>query len=184
MLALMLPPVEDIPEFRSLVLGIPLPEIIPVRKEALLGPGLLLVTPATSQRRIEAVLPDGVQQGGDLQAVPRGIGSLLLLHAPFIDGLLDRSHNQTRPQLFCKGIAVVDGFPEVVAGVNVHQRKGKAGRPEGLAGQVSHHDGILPAREEQGRILELGRRFPQQKDGFGFELLEVTEVVVRHIALW
>jgi hypothetical protein len=54
-----------------------------------------------------------------------------------------------------------------VAGVDVHHRERDAGRPERLLGQVQHDDGVLAAREQQHRALELGGDLADDVDGLG-----------------
>ena len=127
---------------------------------------------------------NGIQQGGNLQAVPGGIGTFLLLDSSFIDRPLYRSYDQAGSHLIGKGITVFNGLPEIVPGINMNQGKRKPGGPERLAGQVGHHDGILSSREQESRVLKLGSCFPQHENGFGFELVKVAELIVGHITLW
>ncbi|OQB89208.1 MAG: hypothetical protein BWX86_02514 [Verrucomicrobia bacterium ADurb.Bin122] len=66
----------------------------------------------------------------------------------------------------------------MVARVDVEQRERKFGGPEGLFGEAQEADGVLAAGEEQRRALKLAGDFAQDVDGFGFEMLEVVEMVV------
>ena len=66
---------------------------------------------------------------------------------------------------------------EVAAGVDVHDREGHRGRPEGLLGQVQHDDGVLAAREEQHGALELRRHLTEDVDRLGLERAEVRQAV-------
>ena len=84
------------------------------------------------------------------------------------------------PESFDLAVAVVDDLGEVVTGVDVHQRERKARRPERLLGQPQHHRGVLAAREEQHRALELGRDLTHDVDRFGLERVEMSESGFRH----
>ncbi len=68
-LALAMPAVEDVPQLGPLVLRVPLAVLVAEREDPLLGPGLLLVSPAAAEHRVEAALRDAPQQGDGLQPV-------------------------------------------------------------------------------------------------------------------
>src|ERR1035437_2373656 len=63
-----------------------------------------------------------------------------------------------------------------MAGVAVHRRERQPSRPEGLLGQAEHDRRVLPAREEEDRVLELGRDLPQDVDRLGLEGVEVRQL--------
>jgi hypothetical protein len=73
--------VEKIPQFGPLVFRVPLPEVVPVREEALLGPRLFLVAPPAAETGGESVFLDGVEKGDGLQGVAGGVGTFLFLDA-------------------------------------------------------------------------------------------------------
>ena len=181
MLAGLVSPVEEIPEFGALVFGIPLAELITVRKEALLGAGLFLITAAATEAGVEFVLLDGVEKGNGLKLVAGGIGALLLFHAALVDRVLDEADHEPGSEFFGKGIAVVERLLEIMSGVHMQEQERNFRRPERLRREVGHDDGILAAREKQGGVLELGRRLTQDVNGFGFEVVEMVELVVRHL---
>ena len=79
-------------------------------------------------------------------------------------------------------VPVVEDLGEVVAGVDVHQREGDAGGPEGLLGDLQHHRGVLAAGEEQHGVLELGRDLTEDVDRLGLERVEMRDRGVRHPA--
>ncbi len=62
MLARPLPAVVQIPEFRALVLRVPLAELVAVAEDALLGTGLLLIAAGTADGAIDFVRFNGIQQ--------------------------------------------------------------------------------------------------------------------------
>ncbi len=65
-------PVVEVPELGALVAGIPLPELVAEREDALLGACLVFVATSASEAGVEPVLGDGVEQRHRLQAVARG----------------------------------------------------------------------------------------------------------------
>ncbi len=91
--------VEQRPQLGPLALGIPLPEVVAEREDALLGPGTLLVAAGAAERGVEAVLVDRVEQGRRLQPVARRARPRLLDHAPLVDRLLHAGHDQPLAEL-------------------------------------------------------------------------------------
>ena len=61
--------VVQVPEFRSLVLGIPLAEVVAVAEKALFGTGLLLVPSRSAATSVEPVGLDCRNEGGRLDLV-------------------------------------------------------------------------------------------------------------------
>jgi hypothetical protein len=57
--------VVERPQLGTLVLGIPLPEVVAVRVDPLLGAGLLLVAAATTEGGREALLLDDVETSSE-----------------------------------------------------------------------------------------------------------------------
>ena len=180
MLALRASPVEDVPEFGALVLGVPLAELVAVREEAFLGACLLLVAPCAADGRVEAVLLDGVEQRGGLQLVAAGVVARLLAHLPCVNRFLNAAHYQARAESRHQLVAVGDGLGKVVAGVDVQKRKRDAGRIEGLARQMRHHYRVFAAREEDDRPLELLGHLAQDVDGLGLQLVEMRLFAIAH----
>ena len=69
MLALAELAVVEAPQLGPLCLGLPLPELIAQREDALLGARLLLVASRATEDGIELVLQDRVEQSRGLQPV-------------------------------------------------------------------------------------------------------------------
>lgn len=65
--------IEDVPQFRSLVFGVPLSELVAMTEEALFGACLLFVTACSAYGSVEVVLLEGVQEGGGLQLITRSV---------------------------------------------------------------------------------------------------------------
>ena len=74
-------------------------------------------------------------------------------------------------------VTELDDFGEVVARVDVHDRKRQTGRPECLHGEAEEARRILPAGEEQHGPLALGDRFAQDVDGLRLERPQVSELI-------
>ena len=172
--------VEKIPQFGTLVFRVPLAEVVAVGEEALFGAGFLLVAAAATEAGVVLVELDGVEQGDSLEFVAGGVGAFFFNDAAAVDGVLDGADDEGGADEFHELVAVGHGFVEIVPGVDVDEREGHAGGPKGLAGEPGHDDGVLAAGEEQGGVLELGGRFAKDEDRFGFELIELAEVVVGH----
>ena len=172
--------VEEVPEFGALVLGVPLAEVVAVGEEALLGAGFLFVAASAAEAGVVLVLLDGIEQGDGLEFVAGGVGAFFFDDAAGINGLLDVADDERGADEVHEFIAVAHGFGEIVAGIHVDEREGHAGGPEGFFCKPCHDDRVFPAGEEQGGVLELGRGFAQDENRFGFELVELAEVVVGH----
>ena len=166
--------VEEVPQLRTLVLRVPLAEIVAVGKKALLGAGLLFVAPATAEARGEFVLLDRVEQSHRLQRIARSVGAFLLLDPTLVDRILDMADDQPRPEFFGERVPVSDGLGKIMAGIDMEERKRNFRRPEGLGGEVGHNNGILAAGKKQGRILKLRGRLAQDKNRFGLKLAEMV----------
>ena len=174
MLAGMVASVEKVPQLRTLVLRVPLAEIVAVRKETLLGPRLLLVAPPAAQAGRELVLLDRVEQRHRLQRVARSVGALLFLDATLVDRVLHLTNHQLRPDLLRERIPVSDRLREIVPRVDVQQRERDLRRPERLRRQVRHDDRVLPAGKQQRRVLELRCGLAQDENRFSLELVEMV----------
>ena len=92
------------------------------------------------------------------------------------DRILDGAYDQPLSQLRGTSITECDDFRKVVAGVDMEEGKREAARPERLFSEAQQHQGILAAREEQGRVTALARNFAQDMDRLGFEPAEVMRI--------
>ena len=62
-------------------------------------------------------------------------------------------------------------------------RERDAGRPECLLGQPQHHDRVLAAREEEHRLLELGRDLAEDVDRLRLERVEMRDLCIHCVSL-
>ena len=97
-------------------------------------------------------------------------------HGAACDGILDAAHDELFTEFDRALVAKRDHLGEVVAGIDVQQRKGEFTRAKGLFGQAQQHAGILAAGEQQHRAFALGGDLAQDVDGFGFKPVEVGTV--------
>ena len=166
-------PVVQAPQLGTLVLRIPLAELVTEAEDALLRPCLLLVAPGAAEHGIEAVRLDGVEQRRRLQTVARSARTLVLDHTAGVDRVLDRRDDQPRAQLGGPAVAELEHLVEVVPGVDVHQRERDAGGRERLLGDAQHDDGVLAAAEQQARPFELRRHLAHDVDRFSLDRTQV-----------
>ena len=169
--------VVEVPQLGTLVLRVPLPEVVAEAEHALLGAGLLLVATGTAEHRVVLALLDAAQQGGGLEAVAAGAGTGVLHERAGVDVVLHARHEEAGAHLLHHRVAERDHLGEVVPGVDVHHRERHPGGRERLHGQVEHDDGVLAAREQQHRPLELGRHLPDDVDGLRLEGPQVRQLV-------
>ena len=117
----------ELPQFGPLPLGVPLPERVAERQDPFFGPRLVLVAARPAEGGVEAVFPDGIEQGGGLQAVARGrrtgVG-----HAALVDRVLHLGHNESGALRLHLGVAVGEHLGEVVARVDVENGEGDLAR--------------------------------------------------------
>ena len=115
--------IEQVPQFRPLILGIPLALRIAKRVNALLGARLFLVAPRSAKCRVESTRRKRVQQrfrleqpAASLRAEDKRIRALLQCFAVLM-------HDQFGADFARVRIAKLDHFRKFVAGVDVQQRK-------------------------------------------------------------
>ena len=171
MLANVLAAVENVPQFGPLILRIPLPEIVAVRENALFGAGFFLVAAGTANAGVEFVFFDSVEQRGGLQRVTTCVEARFLFHAASVNRFLHRPHNQFGAQPFHQRVAVFKRFHEVVPRVDMDKRERQFCRIKRLVSQVSNHNRVLSAREQNRGPLKLSRHLAQNVNRFGLKFL-------------
>jgi hypothetical protein len=160
------PPVVQRPRLGALGVGLPLAELVTEGEHALLGPGALLVTAPASERGVEAVGLQRIEQGPGLQLVARR-GRAVLLDTTAIDRLLHRGDDELVAGVTDAPVAELDDLGKVVAGVDVQDRKRERQRPaqaDRLLGEAQQDDRVLTAAEQQHGALQLGHDLPDHMD--------------------
>jgi len=151
MFALVFATVVEIPEFRSLLLGLPLSKTVAVRKKAFLGARLFFIAARAADGSVKLQLGDSVQQGDRLQHVAAGMRSRFLDSPALVDRVLNVAHDQLGVHLPDEPVAEGQGFREVVPCVDVKQGERDATRPECPPRQVDHHDRVFaPEKRSAG----------------------------------
>ena len=174
--------VKQVPQFRPLVLRIPLALFVAKRKDALLGARLLFIAPRAADGSVETALPQAVtlaqpiqqrfglqQSAAALRAQPERVRAV-------VDGLAIGVHNQLRADLGRVAIAKLDHLAKLVGGIDMQQRERDRRRMKSLLGQPQQDRRILADGVQHHRPLELGRHLAHNVDAFGFEQTEMAKL--------
>src|SRR6185369_15465673 len=121
-LALVAAGVIQAPQFRTLVLRVPLAEFVAEAEDTFLGAGLFLVAAGAADAGVETEFLDGFEQGHRLVLVAR-FAFMLEDDGAALHRILDRTYDQPLAQFGGALVAEGDDFLVVVAGVDVHQRE-------------------------------------------------------------
>ena len=112
MLAAAVTAVVERPQLRSLVLRVPLAELVAEGEHPLLGARLLLVPPRAAEDRVVLPRLDRVEQHRGLQLVAHRARSVLLHDAAVVDGFLDAADDEGGAQLVDAAVAVLEHLRE------------------------------------------------------------------------
>ena len=105
----------------------------------------------------------------------------LLLDAAGVDRVLHGGDDEPDAELRDAPVAVVDDLLEVVARVDVHDREGHLRGGERLLGDPQQHGGVLAAREQQDRALELRRDLADDEDRLGLQQAQVGQLAAHRV---
>src|SRR5690606_7685453 len=142
--------IEKLPELGALRLGVPLSKLVAEREDPLFGSGLFFIAPRTANAGIEAELFYGFQQRDGLRSIA-GIVLASQDYAPPAYGILHTTYDEALAQLRRPGIPKGNHFREVVAGVDMQERKRETAWAKCFFRQAPEHDGILASGEHAGR---------------------------------
>ena len=165
--------VIQIPQFRTLILGIPLAILIAEGEDPLLGAGFLLVAPGAAECDVESTLGQSVEQGAGLQKTAALLCSEPKRAGAFVNRLPVGVNDQPRSDVTDEIVAERDHFMELVCRVDVQQRKRNLARVESLLRQPDHHRRVLPDGVKHDGPGGLRNHLAQNVDTFGFEGAEV-----------
>ena len=129
--------------------------------------------PNAASKRCSAMASSRVTVCRRLREAP---GAGLLAHAAGVDRLLHGGDDEPDAELLDAPVAVLDDLREVVAGVDVHDRKRQARGVEGLLGDAQQDRGVLAAREQQDGALELRGDLAHDEDRLGLQQAEIGQV--------
>ena len=135
--------VVEVPQFRALVLRVPLAELVAEAHDPLLWRAPFLVAAGAADAAVEAEFLDGFEQRHRLVLVAR-FAFMFEDDRAALHGVFNRADDQALAQFGGALVAEGNDFLVVVAGVDVHQRKGNLPGRKGLFGDAQHADRILP----------------------------------------
>ena len=171
--------VVEIPDFRALVLGIPLPEPVTEAEEAFLGAGFFLVAPSAADTAVKTKFLNRPQQHRRLQAIPADLPGRHVRQS-FLDGVLDGADDQLRAELLRAPVAEFDQLRKLVARLNVEERHRQVARAERFFREAQEADGILAAGKEQRRALKFPGDFTHDVNRLGFQILQMIQMIRTH----
>lgn len=172
--------VEDVPEFGTLVFGVPLAEFVAVREEAFFGAGFFFVATGASDGGVELRFGNGVEEGDGLEGVATGVWAFFFDGFSGVDGVLDFSDEEGEFEFFGELIAEAEDFGEIMPRIDMQNGKRNARGIKCFLREMDECDGIFSAGEHEDGTLELRDGFAQDEDGFVFQLLEMIKSVVFH----
>ena len=172
--------VVEVPEFRSLVFGVPLAEFVSVAEEAFFGACFFFVASSAADAGVEVFFFDGVEECGGLEVVAAGVASFFFDDASGVDAVLDGSDKEVNTEVFDEVVTEGECFGEVMAGVNMEEGVGDGCGLECFFAEVGEHDAVFTAAEEEGGSMELCADFSKDENSFAFEFLKVVDGVRGH----
>ena len=168
--------VEQVPQFWTLVLGIPLTECISERENSLFGSGAFFVAARTPDRGVEFVLLQGGKQCFSLQVPATSRNAQFQRVGSSCNGFFVAVHDQPRTDRSCKSVAELEHLFELVAGIDVQQRERKRRRMKSLPGEVNEDAGVFTDGVQDHRIAKFRGHLSQYEDRFVFEGVQMASM--------
>jgi hypothetical protein len=165
--------VQELPELRSLVLGIPLPVGVAKREDPFLGARALLVAPRAAESGVEVAGLERVEQRLGFQRAAAGLGPHKERLRPVSDRLGVGVDDQPGADLGRVPIAELDHLAELVRGVDVQQRERNGPRMKRLLREAQQNRRVLADRVQHDGPLELGHHLAHDVDALGLQRAEV-----------
>src|SRR5262249_37789935 len=156
----------------------PLAKRIAQREHALFGPRSFFFAARSADGRIELIFVERVKQSRCLQLAAASRDSELQRMGARRNSVFVAMDNDAGADLLRKAIAEFEHLLELVAGVDVKERKWKRPRIKRLAREVHKHAGVLADRVEQHRVPELRNGLAQNVDRLAFELAKMSPLFV------
>jgi hypothetical protein len=163
---------EMIPEFRRLVLVIPLEIDIAGGEIALLGPGRVLVAADAGDEGVEFVGDEALLQRHGLEFVGDCHRIVRLIPDAALARLLVDPDDQIDPIVVHGPGTKFEHFWKLIGRIDMHDRK-RDMTAEGLFRQPEQDVGVFAHGPEHGRPLKCVKSLAQQVDALGFELVEM-----------
>jgi len=164
--------IVQIPQFRTLVFGVPPMTGSAEREYALFCATFLLVTPCSAKSYVETVQvqrllqPFGLPHIGMKWAVIERIDPAFLRFLILMD---DQFHAGILCRFFAQRVHILE-FPRCIY-VKKRERRGR--RKEGLLREMQQYCAVLTDAIHHHRFFCLGDHFPHDMDRFGFKSLQM-----------
>ena len=169
--------VVQAPQFRALVLRVPLTEAVAEGEHPLLGAGLVLVAAAAAEDGVEAAVLDPFQQGDGLVAVA-AFQRVADLDPAGVDQVLHRGHLQPQPvarRLWRSRNSITSG--KLWPGVDVHDReRDRRRRWNALRARCSIRTESLPPEKSITGCSNSADDFADDEDRLRLEGVEVRQL--------
>ena len=170
--------VVDVPQLGTLVLGVPLVELVAEGEDAFLGAALFFVAAGSAKGGVELVLVEGVEQGLGLHQVGVYLRTVGEGAYAGMKGFHVAFDNEVPAVFLGIPVAELKHFLELPLGVDVHQGEGGTTGGKGFFGQTYHDAGVLANAIEHYGIFKLRCHFADNVNGLGFEFLQVAQTII------
>ena len=165
--------VEQVPNLRALVLGVPLAARIAEGIDALLGARFFFIAARAAKSRVVAARLQRVEQCARFEKSAALLRAELERVRAIRDCFAVGMHQQLRTDGSREAVAEFDHFTELKVRVDVQQRERHTARMESFLRQAHHHRRVFPDRIEHHGIVKLGCDFAQYVDAFGLQRPQV-----------
>ena len=146
--------VVDVPQFRTLVLRVPLVEFVAERKDTFLGTRFLLVAAGSTEGGIEFVFVKSMKQGLCLHQVGMYLATVGERSYAGTESIHVAFHNQFPAMFGGIFVAELQHLLKLPFRVDVHQRERRTSGCKGLFGQTYHYRRILADAVQHDGILK------------------------------
>ena len=163
--------VVDVPQLRTLVLRVPLVELVAERIDTFFRPALLFIATGASESGIELIFIERMQQRLRLHQVRMHLASVRERPYTGIECLHIGFHDQVPSEFLRIVVAELNHLLELPFGIDVHQRERNFSRRKSLFCQANHDGRVFSDRIKHHRILKLGSYLPDDMDRLCFQLL-------------
>ena len=171
------PRVVKVPQFRALVLRVPLPGAVAEGIDALLGARFFFIAPRAAKGRVEIVVAQRIEQRLRLQQSAAALGVEHNGIRPRRNGGFVAPDQQLRANGAGHRIAKREHLRELEAGVHMQQRKGNRRRIKGLLRQPQHDGRILADRVEHDGSLEFRSHFAQNVNALRLQQAQMAQAL-------
>ncbi len=169
--------VVEVPDLGTLRSGFPPVVRGPQREDPFLGPRAFLVPAGAAEDDVVAAGIERLAEGLGLHDVGVVGGPVVEGVDPAPESLVVGVDAHIKAEFRRRPVPEGDHLPELPGGVDVQEREGDRRWPEGLAGQVEQHRGVLADGIEHDRPLRRRHPLAQDLDGLGLKGSEDRAVV-------